>query len=282
MTVVTHVSGRRCRHNPDCVSCFAGRADDKARQFVYQITRTLGLDSSLDTKTSNKTNFTYMREHGVAELLVSALEHEHDWVLSSLIEGAYGPILKAVYDTRKKNIKSISREFREWTGVTDPIKFRSAEGLVFFHEVNILAKAGRPDLAAKVTWPGFWGRAPGYDVGSFYLDGKEKPIEVKTSKSFQITRNERRAKKNLVIIIVNLDRGIIDEDLVCNYEFEPYTWLGHKKSLDKRIPYPVDFSTGGNTHGSTDTRGVECVGEGRRRDGQSVLDKERAFHTVGD
>jgi len=74
---------------------------------------------------------------------------------------------------------------------------RQGEELVFGYERQRLAAAGREDLARKVEWTSEErGDGAGYDIGSFEADGRERLIEVKTTKGaaltpFFLSENER-------------------------------------------------------------------------------------------
>lgn len=71
------------------------------------------------------------------------------------------------------------------------------EAIVFEHERRRLAAEGRADLASKVEWTSKErGDGAGYDIRSFFPDGRERLIEVKTtagiaSTPFFISENER-------------------------------------------------------------------------------------------
>lgn len=70
------------------------------------------------------------------------------------------------------------------------------ELLVIAHEIDRLTKAGRADLAVKIVHASqVEGDSAGYDIRSYELDGKNRFIEVKTTKgeantSFFISPNE--------------------------------------------------------------------------------------------
>ncbi|MCP1200950.1 DUF3883 domain-containing protein [Notoacmeibacter sp. MSK16QG-6] len=73
---------------------------------------------------------------------------------------------------------------------------RAGELRVLNHERATLSAAGRSDLAEKVKWTSEdFGDGAGYDIASFENDGREKLIEVKTTRGwertpFYISRNE--------------------------------------------------------------------------------------------
>jgi len=73
---------------------------------------------------------------------------------------------------------------------------RAGEERVLAHERSALKDAGRPDLARKVRWVSEEdGDGAGYDIASFWPDGRARLIEVKTTNGwertpFHITRNE--------------------------------------------------------------------------------------------
>lgn len=75
---------------------------------------------------------------------------------------------------------------------------RAGEELVLEHERRWLHDAGRTDLSARVRWTAIEdGDGFGYDIASFTSDGRERLIEVKTTRGwertpFHITRNELR------------------------------------------------------------------------------------------
>jgi hypothetical protein len=72
------------------------------------------------------------------------------------------------------------------------------EKLVVEYEVHELRQAGREDLANQVRHVALYDSAAGFDVASFFLDGRSKRIEVKTTEGpasapFFISLNEVRA-----------------------------------------------------------------------------------------
>ncbi|MXW52463.1 MAG: DUF3883 domain-containing protein [Gammaproteobacteria bacterium] len=78
---------------------------------------------------------------------------------------------------------------------------KAGEQLVLSHEIRVLEKSGRSDLARKVCWVSEeLGDGLGYDIASFSLDGRLRLIEVKTTNGwnrtpFQISRNEVEISK---------------------------------------------------------------------------------------
>lgn len=72
----------------------------------------------------------------------------------------------------------------------------AGERLVLDHERSSLASAGRADLAERVRWVSEEeGDGAGYDIASFSPDGRNRLIEVKTTRGWQrspfyISRNE--------------------------------------------------------------------------------------------
>ena len=73
---------------------------------------------------------------------------------------------------------------------------KAGEALVFAHEQKTLRSEHRPDLAERVKWVSRdEGDGAGYDIASFWHDGRPRLIEVKTTNGwertpFHITRNE--------------------------------------------------------------------------------------------
>ncbi|MEP3156895.1 MAG: DUF3883 domain-containing protein [Nitratireductor sp.] len=75
---------------------------------------------------------------------------------------------------------------------------RAGEELVLEHERRWLHDSGRDDLSAQVRWTAVEdGDGFGYDIASFAPNGRERLIEVKTTRGwnrtpFHVTRNELR------------------------------------------------------------------------------------------
>ncbi|WP_428663040.1 DUF3883 domain-containing protein [Reyranella sp.] len=73
---------------------------------------------------------------------------------------------------------------------------RAGEERVLVHERASLRAAGRPDLAERIRWVSHQeGDGAGYDILSFDTAGRDRLLEVKTTKDwertpFPITRNE--------------------------------------------------------------------------------------------
>lgn len=73
---------------------------------------------------------------------------------------------------------------------------RAGEQRALAHEKATLIAEGRPDLAKQVKWVSQEeGDGAGYDIASFWLDGRPRLVEVKTTNGwertpFHITRNE--------------------------------------------------------------------------------------------
>lgn len=73
---------------------------------------------------------------------------------------------------------------------------RAGEMRVLAHERSILASAGRHDLVDRLRWVSEMdGDGAGYDIASFWPDGRERFVEVKTTNGwertpFYITKNE--------------------------------------------------------------------------------------------
>jgi len=103
----------------------------------------------------------------------------------------------AIKKTREKTQKKILRkvDFLEKSKKKIKIGFLG-EQLVLTHEKQNLINNGRADLADKVKWVSQNSDGYGYDVLSYDNNGKEKYIEVKTTKlsninhPFEISKNE--------------------------------------------------------------------------------------------
>jgi hypothetical protein len=73
---------------------------------------------------------------------------------------------------------------------------KAGEELVLRHERSVLEAVGRDDLAAKIQWTSQEeGDGAGFDIASYFPDGHERLLEVKTTNGwdrtpFLITRNE--------------------------------------------------------------------------------------------
>jgi hypothetical protein len=104
-----------------------------------------------------------------------------------------------------------TREFRQLVRKFDPaardqrnrVLGKAGEEFVLGVERQILVAAGRSDLADKIRWVSVEdGDGAGFDILSFDPKGREKPIEVKTTKGgiytpFFLTRRELEASKEL-------------------------------------------------------------------------------------
>ena len=65
----------------------------------------------------------------------------------------------------------------------------AGEKLVLDYERNKLKRAGRPDLASLVKWASKEeGDGLGYDIASYFPDGRQQLIEVKTTDGYEWTR----------------------------------------------------------------------------------------------
>ena len=73
---------------------------------------------------------------------------------------------------------------------------RAGEERVLRHEIETLRRQGRADLASKVRWVSEQdGDGAGYDISSFFPDGRRRLLEVKTTNGgewtpFHLSRNE--------------------------------------------------------------------------------------------
>lgn len=75
------------------------------------------------------------------------------------------------------------------------------EKLVLLYEISALQAAGRSDLAAQVRHVAITDCTAGYDIASYYADGRPKRIEVKTTQGsastpFYISMNEVLASRD--------------------------------------------------------------------------------------
>ena len=109
------------------------------------------------------------------------------------------------------NLTPESKELRQLVRKFDPaardqqnrVLGKAGEEFVLEVEQQILVAAGRSDLANKVRWVSVEdGDGAGFDILSFDLKGREKPIEVKTTKGgihtpFFLTRRELEVSKEL-------------------------------------------------------------------------------------
>jgi Domain of unknown function (DUF3883) len=85
----------------------------------------------------------------------------------------------------------------DWDTLNEAKKLHGDLGEMFVYdlEINYLTKAGRSDLAEKVKHVASEGDGHGYDIKSFYVDGREKFIEVKATNAssgstFNMSKNE--------------------------------------------------------------------------------------------
>ena len=85
----------------------------------------------------------------------------------------------------------------DWDMINETRKLNGDLGEMFVYdlEINYLTKVGRSDLATKVKHVASEGDGHGYDIKSFYSDGREKFIEVKATNAssgstFNISKNE--------------------------------------------------------------------------------------------
>lgn len=89
----------------------------------------------------------------------------------------------------QKNLQSLVRKFDPAARDARNREIgRLGEERVYFDEKFRLAAVGRSDLARKVEWTSEErGDGAGYDIRSFYPDGKERLLEVKTTVGHQRT-----------------------------------------------------------------------------------------------
>lgn len=115
------------------------------------------------------------------------------------------------------------------------------EDLVVDHEKKDLIHNGRPDLAEKVVATRILkGNAERFDVLSFEIDGKEKYIEVKTTKGslnnrFHISENEvsfseKYSEKYYLYIVYNLNIKNLTADLYIQ-----------KGAIDRSLLQPTNY-----------------------------------------
>ena len=130
------------------------------------------------------------------------------------------------YGTVISNMKGV-----DWLEIekSKHINGRKAEEIVLIHEKEELLKNGKKELASKVSLDPSELGGIGYDILSFHKDGKEKHIEVKSSKSnrFIISRNEFEVSKKdpyYFIYIVRLGKDNKHEiDMIESPVFENTT-----------------------------------------------------------
>ena len=102
-----------------------------------------------------------------------------------------------VRKNRPKSPESLSKELE----IKRKIGWKGEE-IVYLREKDYLERLNRRDLSAKVRWVSKEDCAAGYDIVSFFPDGREKYIEVKSTSSsgkssFEITLNEWRTAEAL-------------------------------------------------------------------------------------
>jgi Domain of unknown function (DUF3883) len=109
------------------------------------------------------------------------------------------PSLNAAFNPIDPNLERIVRKFDPASrDARNRALGKSGEEAIFQFEVSKLMGASRLDLAAKVRWISEeYGDGAGYDILSFDAAGKERLIEVKTTRGgqttpFFISENERR------------------------------------------------------------------------------------------
>lgn len=106
--------------------------------------------------------------------------------------------------SRKRCDKKPSGGNVDWTARDERNRNLGLQGekLVLQYEIDSLHLCGRHDLAARVQHIALSNSAAGYDIASFYPDGRPKLIEVKTTQGpastpFYISANEVLVSKNL-------------------------------------------------------------------------------------
>lgn len=92
-----------------------------------------------------------------------------------------------------RNLEVSQEEFLNLARLRQEIGLRGEE-IILKSEQRRLARAGKADLAARISWISQTRPFEGYDILSYEIDGRERCIEVKTTSGsgriFPITENE--------------------------------------------------------------------------------------------
>ncbi|MBT2260026.1 MrcB family domain-containing protein [Bacillus safensis] len=137
--------------------------------------------SSLVYKKYNIFNFD---QHRFIEDINSLNEFFYDFIYEVYLDQGFTPKEAKLNKLKRKRIihRDVYKQLREERAKRNEETGRIAEKFVYDMEVEQLKAAGQEQLAKKVNWLAETEDGHGFDIKSYYPDGKEKLIEVKGSK----------------------------------------------------------------------------------------------------
>lgn len=131
-----------------------------------------------------KYNIFHFDHHRFIEDIHSLNEFFYDFVYEVYLDQDLTPKVEQRNTFKRKRIihRDVYKQLREERAKQNEETGRIAEKYVFDMEVEQLITAGQKQLAEAVNWVAETEDGHGFDIKSYYPDGKEKLIEVKGSK----------------------------------------------------------------------------------------------------
>ncbi|MCK6162415.1 MrcB family domain-containing protein [Bacillus pumilus] len=131
-----------------------------------------------------KYNIDHFDHHQLIEDINSLNEFFYDFVYEVYLDQDLTPKVEHQNKFKRKRIihRDVYKQLREERAKQNEETGRIAEKFVYHMEVEQLKAAGQEQLAEAVNWVAETEDGHGFDIKSYYPDGKEKLIEVKGSK----------------------------------------------------------------------------------------------------